>query len=99
MAAAAKPVPNTAEKRVAAAAKKALKDPAPADQTASQAAAHAIGVEFPDLEPSLMRIMTSDLDEDARLIAITLFRESLGMIGNPNRVPANAIAEARRRTS
>lgn len=68
----------------------------PADHTPSEAAAHAIVDGYPDLEPSINRILNSTLEEDERLVAIDLFRTSLDTPGDPNRIPANAIANARK---
>jgi hypothetical protein len=48
-----------------------------------------------DLLPSVDRIMSADLPEDARLRAMTLFRDSLGHIGDPHRDPSVAIANSR----
>ena len=64
----------------------------PENHTPSEAAAHALAVEFIDLTPSINRIMNSPLGEEGRMHAITLFRNSLGVPGDENRTPANAIA-------
>ena len=61
------------------------------DHTPSEAVAHEIMVQFGDLTPSVRRIMESELGEPGRLHAITLFRDSLGVPGDPNRHPAKAI--------
>jgi hypothetical protein len=45
-----------------------------------------------DLLPSVERIMNAGLGEDATLRAITLFRDSLTAINNPNRDPRVVIA-------
>jgi hypothetical protein len=45
-----------------------------------------------DLLPSVERIMNAGLGEDATVRAITLFRESLTAVNNPNRDPRVAIA-------
>jgi len=55
----------------------------------------AILRDFSDLAPSVARILHSDLDEPGRLRAITLFQISLGAVGDPMRIPANAIAAGR----
>ena len=68
----------------------------PADHTPSEAAAHALVDGYPDLEPSVNRILNSGLDEDERMVAIELFQASLDTPGDPNRIPANAIDNARR---
>jgi hypothetical protein len=48
-----------------------------------------------DLLPSVERIMNADLDDEARLRAITLFNDSLGRIGDPHRDPRVSIANSR----
>lgn len=48
-----------------------------------------------DLLPSVERIMNADLDDEARLRAITLFCDSLGRIGDPHRDPRVSIANSR----
>lgn len=68
---------------------------APADQTPSEAVAARVMARFGDLKPSVERIMSSGLDEDGRMRAISLFEESLGMVGDPNRDPAVAIEAGR----
>jgi hypothetical protein len=45
-----------------------------------------------DLLPSVDRIMTAELDDEARLRALSLFRDSLGASGDPHRDPRVAIA-------
>ncbi len=45
-----------------------------------------------DVLPSVERIMNAGLDEDATLQAMTLFRDALATIGDPNRDPRVAIA-------
>jgi hypothetical protein len=67
----------------------------PEDHTESEAVAHAIAIEYNDLVPSVNRIMSSDLGEPGRLRAITLFRASLGVPGEPYRDPAKAIEAGR----
>ena len=47
-----------------------------------------------DLLPSVDRIMNAELDADARLRAITLFRDSLTSAGDPHRDPRVAIANS-----
>jgi hypothetical protein len=56
--------------------------------------AHEIVSQFGDLLPSVVRIMDAELDDDARLVAITSFQTSLGQEGDPNRDPRVAIANA-----
>lgn len=56
--------------------------------------AHEIVVQYGDLSPSVERIMASDLDPEGRTQALTAFRDSLGSIGDPNRDPRVAIANA-----
>ena len=48
-----------------------------------------------DLLPSVERIMNADLDDGARLRAITLFCDSLGQTGDPHRDPRVSIADSR----
>jgi hypothetical protein len=67
----------------------------PENHTPSQAIAHAITAQYADLTPSVNRIMHSDLREPGMLHAITLFRDSLGVLGDPNRNPAAAIDAGR----
>jgi hypothetical protein len=91
--AAARPVSRpTAAKRLADAKLAALAE----NHTPSEAAAHAIIREFSDLEPSVNRIMTADLNEAGKLHAVGLFRASLGVAGDPNRMPINAIEASRK---
>lgn len=47
-----------------------------------------------DLLPSVDRIMNAGLDDDAKLRAITLFRDSLGRAGDPHRDPQVSIANS-----
>lgn len=82
----------TAAKRLADAKLAAL----PENHTPSEAAAHALIREFGDLEPSVNRIMNADLTEDGRLHAVGLFQASLGVAGDPNRMPLNAVEAARK---
>ena len=74
--------------------KRASKKPVgpPADRTPSEEAAHAIIASYSDLAPSVNRILNAPLTERGKMHAITLFRESLGMQGDPMRDPANAVA-------
>ena len=67
----------------------------PEDHTASEAVAFEITTRYTDLAPSVSRIMASDLSEDSRLVAITLFRDSLDVPGDPYRNPAAAIEGGR----
>lgn len=80
-----------------AAAKRAARQGAvlPDDHTPSEAVAHAIRVQYIDLTPSVNRIMDAGLSEDGTMLAITLFRDSLGVPGDPNRIPAHAIEAGR----
>jgi hypothetical protein len=48
----------------------------------------------PDLLPSVERIMTAELDGDARYRAINLFRDSLESGSDPNRDPRVAIVNS-----
>ena len=91
-----KPVKAPAKPRAAAKKRGAKAGPTlPENHTPSEAAAHAICVEFIDLTPSVNRIMNSGLAEDGRMHAIELFRNSMGAIDDPYRVPANAIEAGR----
>lgn len=65
------------------------------DHTPSEAVAHAIRMEFGDLSPSVNRIMNAGLHEAGTMHAITLFRDSLGVPGDPNRNPMVAIEAGR----
>lgn len=56
--------------------------------------AHQIVTDHGDLTPSVERIMTAEIDDDQRLAALTSFHASLGQIGDPNRDPRTAIANA-----
>jgi len=78
-------------------AKRTLKagDTLPDGHTPSEAVAHEILSQFRDLEPSVNRIMSSDLGEVGRLQAISLFQTSLNVPGDPNRHPAAAIEAGR----
>ncbi len=52
----------------------------------------------PDLLPSVERIMTAELDTDARYRAINLFRDSLESGSDPNRDPRVAIVNSTARS-
>jgi hypothetical protein len=67
----------------------------PEDHTPSEAVAHAIRAEFGDLTPSVNRIMNAGLSEAGTMHAISLFRASLGVAGDPYRNPAVAIEASR----
>ena len=67
----------------------------PENHTPSEARAHEIRTASIDLTPSVDRIMNSGLHEAGRLHAITLFGDSLGVPGDPNRYPVNAIEAGR----
>jgi hypothetical protein len=54
--------------------------------------AHDIVAEYSDLRPSVQRIVEADLSESQRHRALSLFRSSLGSIGDPYRDPRYAIA-------
>lgn len=68
----------------------------PEDHTPSEAVAYAIRTEFIDLAPSVNRIMNAGLHEEGTMLAITLFRESLGVPGDENRNPVVAIEAGRK---
>jgi hypothetical protein len=53
--------------------------------------AHGIITERSDLLPSVERIMTSGLDHEGRLLAISLFRDALHTPGDVHRNPRTAI--------
>jgi hypothetical protein len=65
------------------------------DPTTSEGVAQAIRIASIDLTPSVNRIMNAGLHEAAAFRAITLFRDSLGVPGDPNRYPDNAIEAGR----
>lgn len=67
----------------------------PENHTAAEAIAHAITTLHIDLAPSVNRIMSAELEEPSRLVAITLFRDSLDIPGDQYRFPANAIEGGR----
>lgn len=56
--------------------------------------AHEIVSAHGDLLPSVVRIMDADLDEERGLVALTAFRDSIDVAGDPNRDPRVAIANA-----
>jgi hypothetical protein len=56
--------------------------------------AYDIVAERRDLLPSVDRIMNAELDDEARLRAMTLFRDSLSKTGDPHRDPRVAIANS-----
>lgn len=56
--------------------------------------AHQIVSDYGDLTPSVERIMLAEIEDDQRLVALTSFQQSLGQIGDPNRDPRTAIANA-----
>ena len=93
----AKPVAKAPAKPRKAATKRGTKPgaPLPDDHTPSEALAYAIRTEFVDLAPSVNRIMNAGLHEAGTMHAITLFRESLGVAGDPNRNPMVAIEAGR----
>jgi hypothetical protein len=64
----------------------------PENRTESQIVADTILARYSDLAPSVRRIMDAELGEAGRLHAITLFQNSLGVLDDPMRNPANAIA-------
>lgn len=54
--------------------------------------AYEIVAERRDLLPSVDRIMSAELDDEARVKAMTLFRDSLESPGDPHRDPRVSIA-------
>jgi hypothetical protein len=63
--------------------------------TPSQLVADSILDAYADLAPSVNRIMEADISDSGRLHAISLFRDSLGVDGDPMRNPVNAIEAGR----
>ncbi|WP_420450933.1 hypothetical protein [Ilumatobacter sp.] len=64
------------------------------DLSASEQLAHEIVTTRGDLEPSVQRIMSAELDEDGRTNALGAFQASLDSPGDPNRNPQVAIDNA-----
>ena len=64
----------------------------PDDLDPASRMAYTIVHERRDVLPSVERIMNAGLDEDAKLRAITLFRDALTTTGDPHRDPRVAIA-------
>lgn len=58
--------------------------------------AHDIVSAHGDLLPSVERIMEAELTEEQGVVALTAFRDSLGVPGDPNRDPRVSIANAAR---
>jgi len=56
--------------------------------------AHEIVSSYSDLLPSVERIMDAELTEEQGLAALTAFRDSIGVAGDPNRDPRVTIANA-----
>jgi hypothetical protein len=83
-----KPRPVTKRAKAAAAAAE--------DLTTSEGVAQSIRTESIDLTPSVNRIMNAGLHEAACFQALTLFRASLGVPGDPNRHPDHAIEAGRK---
>ena len=84
----AKPRPVTKRAKALAAAAE--------DLTTSEGVAHSICTESIDLTPSVNRIMNAGLHEAGAFQALTLFRASLGVPGDPYRYPDNAIEAGRK---
>ena len=63
--------------------------------TPSQLIADSILDAYADLAPSVNQIMEADVSDSGRLHAISLFRDSLGVDGDPMRNPVNAIEAGR----
>jgi hypothetical protein len=68
-----------------------LTSESPDDLGPANRIAYDIVSERRDLLPSVERIMNAGLDEDGTVRALTLFRDSLSTIGDPNRDPRVAI--------
>jgi hypothetical protein len=64
------------------------------DLAANEQLAHEMVSRHRDLAPSVERIMAADLTDEQRTDALTTFRHSLTRIGDPNRDPRTAIANA-----
>lgn len=64
------------------------------DLTPNERLAHEMTSVRGDLSPSVEKIMRAELNEDQRNRALTAFRDSLGQLGDPNRDPRTAIANA-----
>ena len=64
------------------------------DLAANEKLAHEMVSRHRDLAPSVERIMAADLTDGQRSEALTSFRDSLTRIGDPNRDPRTAIANA-----
>lgn len=67
----------------------AVEDLAPRERLA-----HEIVSAYADLLPSVERIMDAELTEEQGLAALTAFRDSIGVAGDPNRDPRVTIANA-----
>ena len=67
------------------------------DPTTSEGVAQAMRTESIDLTPSINRIMNAGLHEAGAFRAITLFRDSIGVPGDPHRYPDYAIEVGRQR--
>lgn len=79
--------------------RKALENPyrtsaSPDDLGPANRLAYDIVAERRDLLPSVERIMNAGLGDDATVKAMTLFRDALGAVNDPNRDPRVAIASA-----
>jgi hypothetical protein len=85
----------TAKPRTAAQKRKAQGPGLPDDHTPSEAVAYAMRLESIDLTPSVNKIMNAGLHEAGCMHAITLFRDSIGVPGDPHRDPAHAIEAGR----
>lgn len=64
----------------------------PEDLGPADRMAYDLAGERRDLLPSVNRIMSAGLGEDATVRAMTLFRDSLSTVGDPHRDPRVAIA-------
>jgi hypothetical protein len=60
----------------------------------SELLAHQIVTQYGDLQPSVVWIMEASIEEDQRHQALVAFHDSLGVIGDPNRDPRQAIINA-----
>jgi|GEM_PF-1742089 len=95
--AAAKPKAPAKPSTRRAATKRGAKPQAtlPENHTPSEAIAFDIRMDRIDLSPSVARILAAGLNEPGTFHAITLFRDSLGALSDPNRDPSVAIEAGR----
>ncbi|MBI5087700.1 MAG: hypothetical protein HZB15_02195 [Actinobacteria bacterium] len=90
---ATKPPLSATAKRLAAAKRATMAE----SHSPSEMAALDLIAERNDLEPSVRTIMAADLTEEGRAYGLELFRTSLSVPGDQNRLPVNTIAAARKK--